>query len=335
MTEHPADPERRIRVLLVEDALDQALLVRAMLAGDLYEVTHAQDGARGLELFRADEFDIVVTDLNLPGMDGFDLTRALKLENAELPVIAATGYSSPGFADAAYRAGVDALLSKPLDQAELLAQVRELLPDLHPAVETPPRVFALGSRPGDVVMGCGGTLAFHRAQGHEVLVFILAADESGTNLDANAARKAADRLGARVIVAGGAASGEDLMDRQHLLGRVVRELSPDVAYIPSLADTDPYRKEAHHLGRAALSSARAILAYSAPTATLEFHPGFFKPVERYMSKKLDALEALTGGAMPAPELSARFAQAAARYWGRFAEFGEVEPFEVIKGEGRR
>lgn len=335
MTDQPGDAPRTIRVLLVEDALDQALLVRAMLAGGPYEVTHAQDGGRGLELFQSREFDLVITDLNLPGMDGFDLTRELKRQRPDIPVLATTGYTSPGYTDSAYRAGVDSLLRKPLEQDEFLKTVRELLPEIHPAPEKPPNVLAIGARPGDIVLGCGGTLAFHRAQGHDVLLFILACEEPGSALDAHAAREAAERLGARVILADPEGTNQDLTERQILLARVVRELAPDVAYIPSMADHDPYRKEAHRLGRTVLTDTRAVLAYATPTVSFDFRPGFFKPVDRYMAQKLEALEAFYGRSTPPRELSARFAQAAARYWGRMANFVEVEPFEVIRGEGRK
>ena len=95
MTEQPPDNTGPIRVLLVEDALDQALLVRAMLGGGLYDVTHTQDGMHGVELFGSKDFEIVITDLNLPGMDGFDLTRELKRRRPELLIAAAVSANSP------------------------------------------------------------------------------------------------------------------------------------------------------------------------------------------------------------------------------------------------
>lgn len=336
MSPAPRNPDRPIRVLLVEDALDQALLVRAMLGDGPYEITHTQDGMHGVELFREREFDVVITDLNLPGMDGFDVARELKRQRPDVPIVAATGYTAPGYADSAYRAGVDAVLQKPVNQKDLLEKLRELLPDLHPEPEAPPNVFALGYRPGDVTLGCGGTVAFHRAQGHDVLIFILDTGDESSALNAQAARRAAQRLGARVIIADPADSDGDLTERRLLLGRIVRELDPDVAYIPSMADHDPYRKEAHRLGRTVLADTRAVLAYGTSTATFDFRPSFFKPVQRYMGQKLEALEAFYEGSTPPPRaLSGRFAQAAARYWGRLADFQEVEPFEVIKGEGRK
>ena len=67
-----------------------------------------------------------------------------------------------------------------------------------------------------------------------------------------------------------------------------------------------------------------------PTSTLEFRPGFYRDVTDFISDKLDALEPFSMEGRGPRELSARFAQAAARYWGRFADFAEVEPFEVLK-----
>ncbi|MDT8342115.1 MAG: response regulator [Longimicrobiales bacterium] len=335
MTGADGGAAQRIRVLLVEDALDQALLMRAMLSRDLYDVTHVQDGVRGLELSQEREFDLVVTDLNLPGMDGFDLTRELKRRRPDIPVLATTGYTAPGYAESAYRAGVDGILTKPVQREDLLRTLRDLAPGLHPAAMRPPNVLALGVRAGDVVMGCGATLAFHRAQGHDVLVFVLGTGDPDRREPPQAARQAAERLGARVILADGDEAAGDLTDRQLLLGRVVKELRPDVAYLPSMADHDPFRKEAHRLGRMVLTDTRAVLAYATPSASFDFRPGYFKAVEQYMSVKLEALEPFYGAGRPAREYSARFAQASARYWGRLADFGEVEPFEVIRGEGPR
>lgn len=339
MTDQSEQGFNPIRVLLVEDALDQALLVRAMLGGGLYDVTHAQDGMHAVEIFQTGGFDVVITDLNLPGMDGFDVTRELKRRRPDIPVLAVTGYTSPGYTDSAYRAGVDAILRKPPDQKELLAQLRELLPGRHPAPERPANIFVLATRPGDATLGCGGAIAFHREQGHDVLIFVFNADEGLEGRTREAARKAAERLGARIILSDPAGRDEEAveaeLERHLLLSRVVRELDPDVAYIPTHNDHDVHRKNVSRLGRTILSDSRTILAYWTPTSTLDFRPSHFRRIDDYMSLKLEALEAFYGGAEPPRELSGRFAQAAARYWGRLKEFSEIEPFEVVKGDGQK
>ena len=332
MTDQPPESSGPIRVLLVEDALDQALYLRAMLDSAVYDVTHAQDGLHGWEVFENGEFDLVVTDLNLPGLDGFDLTRRIKVMSRATPVIATTGFTSPGYAESAYRAGVDAVLRKPIDQSDLLTEIRKLLPGRVPAPDRPPSVFALGARPGDVVLGCGATLAFHRAQGHDVMIFLLASAGGDGEIDRTAARRAADRLGARILIADPTTDEDDVTARQMLLGRIVEEVAPDVAYIPSLADTDIARKEAHRIGRAVLRDMRAILAYATASATLEFRPGFYKRIEPWLELKLSALDEL-GSENPNPGLSRTFARASAQYWGRMSDFQLVEPFEVIKGDG--
>lgn len=332
MSEGLTEYSGRVQVLLVEDALDQALFLRAMLDPEIYEVTHAQDGQRGWDAFQAKEYEVVITDLNLPALDGFDLCRRIKAQRVPVPVIAITGFTSPGYAESAYRAGVDAVLQKPIDAGELIQVLRKLVPNRIPEPVRPPSVFALGAHPGDVVQGCGATLAFHRAQGHDVMIFILSADPRGEGLDRAAARRAADRLGARVLIADPTHDEEDVTTRQMLLGRIVDEVAPDVAYIPSLADRAIGRKEAHRIGRAVLRDMRAILAYATATATLDFRPGFFKPVDAYLETKLAALDALNVSD-PHPGLGRAFARASARYWGRMADFQLVEPFEVIKGEG--
>jgi len=332
MTDAPPEGTGPIRVLLVEDALDQALYLKAMLDPGIYDVTHAQDGLHGWEVFENGDFELVITDLNLPGLDGFDLTRRVKVMRRSTPVIATTGFTSPGYAESAYRAGVDAVLRKPVDPSDLTDEIRTLLPDRVPDAQRPPSVFALGARPGDVVQGCGATLAFHRAQGHEVMMFILSADGGGAAPDRAAARRAADRLGARVLIADPTADEDDLTTRQMLLGRIVAEVAPDVAYIPSLADSDIARKEAHRIGRAVLRDMKAILAYGTASATLDFRPGFYKKIEPWLETKLAALDALAS-TDPDPGLSRGFARASAQYWGRMSDFQLVEPFEVLTGDG--
>ena len=331
MTEEDVERTGPVQLLLVEDALDQALFLRAMLDPAHFKVIHAQDGLRGWEAFEAGDFEIVITDMNLPALDGFDLTRRIKAQRSPVPVLATTGFTSPGYAESAYRAGVDAILQKPVDAAELLQVIRKLLPGRIPDPVRPPSVFALGAPPGDVVQGCGGTLAFNRAQGQDVMIFILSADPRGQGLDRAAARRAADRLGARVLIADPTHDEDDVVTRQMLLGRIVDEVAPDVAYIPSLADQAIGRKEAHRIGRTVLRNMRAILAYATASATLDFRPGFFKPIEPYLETKLAALDALNASD-PDPALGRAFTRASARYWGRMAEFQLVEPFEVIQGE---
>jgi len=313
-----------LRVLVVEDAMDQALLLRSLLEAQGYKVQTAQDGSHALELFDAGEFDLVVTDLNLPGMDGFDLTKELKQPQRNPFVIAVTGYMHQTYIESAYRAGVDHLLHKPLQPDELLERIVEYFPELHPQAEGPRPVLALAARPGDATFGCGGSLVRYREAGHEVLIYVLDHGPHGDVAEASA-RVAAEAMGARILFAD--ASTDTPVERQLLLERVIKELDPAVAFIPSRADDDPDRREAHRLSLSGVGEVPEVKGYLTPTSTLEFRPDTFEIVSPQMSAKLDAVLAYADlGEIP---LTGRFVQSAARWWGRFKDFAEVEPFETI------
>lgn len=326
------DVDSTFLVLVVEDAPDQAYLISALLkrAGP-FDVVLAQDGVMALDLVKSRDLDLVITDLNLPGLDGFDLTREVKKLYPELPVLAATGYTNPAYVEGAYRAGADALLTKPLDADDLEARVRELLPMWEIEEDLPPSVFALGARPGDVELGCAGSLAAHRGAGHEVIVFVLSAGSPEEGIGLAQARAAADELDARVIVADTTPAGADIAAQQLLLERVIRDIGPRWAYVPTLGDDDPLRREAHRLSRTVVGDVPSVLAYATATATLDFRPDTFRDVTRWMDRKHAAMAAYDAGPATRADLTRDFVEAHARYWGRLKGFTRVEPFEVLKG----
>lgn len=303
--------------------MDQAHLLMALLesAGE-YRVTHAQDGDHGIRLVDDGDFDLVISDLNLPGTDGFDVIRHVKRNHPGIPVIATTGYTTPGYADEAFRAGADDLLLKPLDRDEVVQKLEKVLEGAGPGRR--PAILALGAYPGDVELGCGGLVVGHRADGEEVLIVTF---EQGPEGSMDGARIAAEQLGARVISARAAVGDGSVED---LLQRIVSELKPYRAYIPPHADDDRSRREAHRIGRSALDGVPEVLAYFTSSSGLDYRPDRFEDVSDHMLEKAETLAAYR--ATGRRELTSRFAQAAARYWGRFADFTEVEPFEVIRDE---
>lgn len=322
-------PDSIFRILLVEDAPDQSLLLSALLQKlGPFEVALSQDGVQALERAKEGDFDLVLTDLNLPGMDGFELTRKLKSAFPGLPVLAATGYTDPNYVEGAYRAGVDALMTKPVDPEDLESRLRELLPRWRSGGERAPSVIAVSARPGDAEVGCGASLAAHQAAGHDVLIFVL---DSGDERLGSRARKAADHLGVRMVLADAASNGGDLDGRRLLLRKVIDELKPTWAYLPSVSDRDPGRRDAHAVARAAMGRIPTVLAYATPSASLSFAPGVYRDVSRWMDTKLEAL-AVYAGSDQRGETSPDFAVAQARYWGRFKDFSEVEPFELLDSE---
>lgn len=118
----PADP---VRILLVEDDVGVRNSVREVLEGEGYGVVPAGDGREALGLAEGEGIGLVLLDLNLPGMNGWDIFERLTAVHPLLPVIIVT--ARPHQLYAALCAGAGALMEKPLDIPMLLGTIRQLL----------------------------------------------------------------------------------------------------------------------------------------------------------------------------------------------------------------
>lgn len=111
-------------ILVVEDVeINRDLLLQ--LLEDEYQVVTASDGAEGVEATRRIRPDLVLMDLSLPEMDGWEATRTIKAdpELMHIPVIALTAHAMPGDEQKARAAGCDDYLSKPIDEDLLFAKL--------------------------------------------------------------------------------------------------------------------------------------------------------------------------------------------------------------------
>jgi len=321
--------DKALRVLYAEDVFDQALLVKAFLqsAGGI-QVVHAQDGQSAANLIRTQEWDLLITDLNLPGLDGYELCRIARAAHPGLPVLAVTGYTGAHYQEQAFRAGASELLNKPVDREELLAKVGELT-GLGGGMARP-NVLAVGALVGDVEMGCGGSLARHRSTGADITIAVLCKDDlDGTDAGLIGAPKAAAALGARLVLERPVL--EDPQRRSALLDRLVLELRPTIAYIPAIDDAHPSRRETFRIAREVTTAVPTVLGYQTATTGMDFRPTYFREVGDVLMDKMEALAAYQEAGLHRLDLAPRLAQAYARYWGRLERFGEVEAFEKVHG----
>jgi two-component system cell cycle response regulator len=113
------------RILVIEDNPANMELVRYVLEAFGYEVIAAADGERGLELARAEPPDLVICDLQLPGIDGIEVAKRLKAQPAlsRVPLIAVTAYAMVGDRERVLAAGFDGYISKPLDPQTFVPQI--------------------------------------------------------------------------------------------------------------------------------------------------------------------------------------------------------------------
>lgn len=117
------------RVLVVDDILPNVKLLEAKLASEYYEVITATSGPEALEKVRADSPDIVLLDVMMPGMDGFEVCKIIKSDPAyaHIPVVMVTALTDAADRVRGLEAGADDFLSKPLNDTALMARVRSLV----------------------------------------------------------------------------------------------------------------------------------------------------------------------------------------------------------------
>jgi two-component system cell cycle response regulator len=116
-------------ILLIEDDPLSARLVDLVLKSEGHQVIMVQDGLRGLEIAQGTSIDLVLLDLMLPGIDGFEVLRQLRADpkTAAVKVVVVSAKSQPADKERAAELGIDAYLTKPYRKIELLEVVRSLL----------------------------------------------------------------------------------------------------------------------------------------------------------------------------------------------------------------
>lgn len=116
-------------ILLIDDSEYILTGLQFVLSKKGFNIQIAEDGIKGLEAIKTMPFDLVLTDLFMPNMDGFDLTRAIRQlpEHKNTPVIAYTGYVDEKHLNQAREAGITKILNKPLNVDEVLVQLNEYL----------------------------------------------------------------------------------------------------------------------------------------------------------------------------------------------------------------
>jgi len=113
------------KILLVDDDPAIRKMLGLLLTGEGYTVLLAINGSESVKVVRATDVDLVLLDLNMPGMDGWQAFEQLASENPKLPIVIITARPNQGFT--ALAAGIGALLEKPLDLPKLLHTIRDLL----------------------------------------------------------------------------------------------------------------------------------------------------------------------------------------------------------------
>jgi len=125
-----ANREAGMKILYVEDNDDNIYMLKSRLTRAGYTVVIATDGAQGVAMAATERPDLVLMDLSLPVLDGWEAARRIKAapETSAIPIIALTAHAMPGDQEKALAAGCDDFDTKPVELPRLLGKIRALAP---------------------------------------------------------------------------------------------------------------------------------------------------------------------------------------------------------------
>jgi len=329
------DDEPPARILVVEDDPEAAeYLLHVLRNRGGFEVTHSTDPAGALRRAGAQRWDLVLTDLEMPGMTGLELLERLREVDPQLPVAVITAHASVDYAVRALRHRADEFLEKPVRPARLVATAATLAAKGRAArAAARQSVLAIGAHPDDVEIGAAGALIAHRRLGHQVAILTLSRGARGgtEHTRADESRQAADVIGATLY-------HEDLTDTSiaegdptiGVISRVVESVRPTVIYTHSLHDVHQDHRNTHRAALVAVRRVGRVYCFQSPSATVDFRPTRFVPIDEELDRKLTAIEAFTSQVEIRAYLERDLIEATARYWSRYCEGRYAEPFEVIR-----
>lgn len=116
------------RILVIEDEVVAALSIRTVLAADGHSIEIAEDAEKGLEMFQAGAFDLVITDFKLTGMDGLELAEAIKQQSPATPIILITAYAEKIGGTLGKVSNIELVVSKPFSVSELQQALHKIFP---------------------------------------------------------------------------------------------------------------------------------------------------------------------------------------------------------------
>lgn len=327
---------RQMRVLVVEDDPDLAEYAGTVLRRHPdVTVEVALSGAMALERFHTRGADVLITDIELPGMTGMELASAIRRVDPDMPVAMMTAHASVDYAVSALRNQIDEFLVKPVSAAEFRTTLRRLieLRTTRDSAATRSVVLAIGAHPDDVEIGVGGLLAAHRSAGDPVVILTLCrGDRGGTGEQRqHESLAAADLIGARLFL-------EDLEDTKispadptvSIIEKIVDQVGPSVVYTHSQHDRHQDHRAVHHAASVATRRVPTLACFQSPSATVDFHPNRFVPIDGYTDTKLALLACFASQWGIRDYLEPGFVLATARYWSRFGGGTSCEPLEVMR-----
>jgi LmbE family N-acetylglucosaminyl deacetylase/CheY-like chemotaxis protein len=327
--------EQRGRILLIDD--DAALggyLSRVLRGRGGFDVTHELDSAAALQRIEAEQWDLLITDIELPGMTGLELLERVRQKEPDLPVAVLTGNPTVDYAVTALRSSAAEFLQKPIAAEDLIAKATELIEAGRVArAAGREMVLAIGAHPDDVEIGAAGTLLAHRAAGDTVAILTLSRGARGGDQlrRARESQEAAEVIGARLFL-------DDLEDTHiaegsltiGVIDAVIAEVQPTIVYTHSINDVHQDHRNTHRAVMVAARRVGRVYCFQSPSATVDYRPTHFVTIDDYIGGKLKAIDTFGSQVDVRDYLEPALITSTARYWSRYCGGSHAEPFEVIR-----
>jgi two-component system, NtrC family, response regulator HydG len=327
--------EQRGRILLIDD--DAALggyLSRVLRGRGGFDVTHELDSVAALQRIEAEQWDLLITDIELPGMTGLELLERVRQKEPDLPVAVLTGNPTVDYAVTALRSSAAEFLQKPIAAEDLIAKATELIEAGRLArAAGRETVLAIGSHPDDVEIGAAGTLLAHRAAGDTVAILTLSRGARGGDQlrRARESQEAAEVIGARLFL-------DDLEDTHiaegsptiGVIDAVIAEIQPTIVYTHSINDVHQDHRNTHRAALVASRRVGRVYCFQSPSATVDYRPTYFVSIDDHLSGKLKAIGTFATQVGVRDYLEPGLISSTARYWSRYGGGHHAEPFEVIR-----
>ncbi len=295
-----------------------------------FEVTIVETADEALQRLLVDDWHVMILD---PDMLDDSSATLICHARSSISGLAVATFGRGSAASQHEHLSITVLPDGENELASLLAASRMIEAAVQRRLRGVETVLAIGAHPDDVEIGAGGTLLAHRSAGHAVNVLTLSCGAAGGDVDQREleARRAAHSMGARLFL-------ESLEDTKisaghptvGLIERVIDIVRPTTIYTHSLHDTHQDHRAVHQATLVAARGVARVFAYQSPSATIDFRPTRFVPIDAHHEAKLQVVGAYESQVARCDYLRESVISATSRYWSRFTNVEFAEALEVIR-----
>ena len=114
-------------ILIAEDSYDNYILLKVILEKELYNITHVINGEYALEELKHHKFDLLLIDIQMPVMDGYEFMTVIRKQGVKIPAIAQTAFAFDADRKKSFEVGFDDYITKPIDRELLLSKIKKYI----------------------------------------------------------------------------------------------------------------------------------------------------------------------------------------------------------------